>query len=595
MEKRSFKSPLTVYVAYHQQYAEGGEVYDFTYHLLCRNSDRPQDDGLDIPVFLRTGGDGVGIAPINFAESHRTAVILLIDGYMFRDAGWHSYIKGMMKDLPDNVRLYPVALCKYANEFVMSTMGLQSIKLDSYSIMENQDMYAIRLMDDLIRQLRGNDVHIVNRLFISHSKRDDNREGLKYAESLRDNINHDTKLSTFFDQKSIVDAYDFADQIEEAASNSMLVIVNTCTYAQREWCKKEVITAKNNNVPIVCVDLLSGVVDRTFPYMSNIPAISKPDDWKQVVRLLLSTALRQYYVELLLPQLVKEEKRDTTVTMAVAPELFTVCRLNPEIKTVIYSEPPVSKDELQVLLRPDKNRKFITPMQVLADGEFLGGKNIAISVSMPQDATLFGVGAAMFHDVSVELARHILAAGGKLVYGGDLRPDGFTAALGELTYQYASKADNDITHMYMTNYVAAPYCGGISEEDEETFYHNRVRLVKCAAPSADADVAECLSSMRRQMEDDVIARIVMGGKTEGFKGSMPGIIEEATLSVQMEHPLYVLGGFGGAARQIVEDHPEITHNLHNGLSEEENHVLFASANVIEIIALILKGLKKSLK
>ena len=595
MEERSFKSPLTVYVAYHQKYAEGSEVYDFTYHLLCRNSDRPQDDGLDIPVFLRTGGEGVSIAPISFTEAHRTAVIILIDEQMYRDEGWHNYIKRLMVDLPNSARLYPVSLCKFANEFVMSTMGLQSIVLDSYSVMNNQDMYAIRLMDDLIRQLRGGDAHSVNRLFISHSKQDDNKEGLKYAVFLRDKINKDTKLSTFFDQKSIVDAYDFAVQIEEAASNSMLVIVNTSTYAQREWCKKEVITAKNNNVPIVRVDLISGVVDRTFPYMSNIPAISRTDDWKQVVRLLLSTALRQYYVELLLPQLVKEEKRDTTVTMSIAPELFTVCRLKPEIKTVIYPEPPVSKDELQVLLRPDMSRKFITPMQVLAYGEFLGGKDIAISVSMPQDAEEFGVGAALFHDVSVELARHILAAGGKLVYGGDLRADGFTSALGELTYQYASKADNDITHMYMTNYVAAPYCGGIRDEDEVMFYHNRVRLVKCKAPNDGADDAVCLSSMRSLMENNVVARIVMGGKTVGFKGKMPGIIEEAILSVKMEHPLYILGGFGGAARQIVERHPEIIDKIDNGLSVEENQVLFASANVMEIIALILKGLKKSLK
>ena len=586
---------MTVYVAYHQKYSEGSNVYGFLYHLLCRNADRPQDDGLDIPVFLRTGGEGVTIAPINFTEAHQTAVILLIDSQMYCDSDWYYYVKGLMANLPNSARLYPVVLCKFADEFINSTMGLQGIMLDSYSVMDNQDMFAIRVMDDLIRQLRGDGVPSVNRLFISHSKHDDNREGLQYAEYLRDMINKDTKLSTFFDQKSIVDAYDFADQIEEAASNSMLVIVDTCTYAQREWCKKEVITAKNNNVPIVCVDLLSGVVDRTFPYMSNIPAISRPDDWKKVVRLLLSTALRQYYVEQLLPQLVKEEKRDTTVTMSIAPELFTVCRLKPEIKTVIYPEPPVSKDELQVLLRPDKSRKFITPMQVLADGEFLKRRNIAISVSEPQDSAQYGVGTAMFQDVSVELARHILAAGGKLVYGGDLRPDGFTAALGELTYQYASKADSDITHMYMTNYVAAPYCGGISQEDEETFYHNRVRLVRCNEPHESAEVAECLSSMRSQMENDVVARIVMGGKTAGFKGKMPGIIEEAIFSVQNEHPLYVLGGFGGAARQIVENYFEIIHNLHNGLSEEENQVLFNSANVIEIIALILKGLKRSLK
>jgi hypothetical protein len=44
-----------------------------------------------------------------------------------------------------------------------------------------------------------------------------------------------------------------------------------------------------------------------------------------------------------------------------------------------------------------------------------------------------------------------------------------------------------------------------------------------------------------------IARVVLGGKTEGYGGFLPGILEEALITLENRCPLYVLGGFGGAA------------------------------------------------
>lgn len=85
--------------------------------------------------------------------------------------------------------------------------------------------------------------------------------------------------------------------------------------------------------------------------------------------------------------------------------------------------------------------------------------------------------------------------------------------------------------------------------------------------------AVCLSAMRRlatnglsiaiadvatpEIVPPIAARIALGGKTMGYRGFLPGIFEEALLSLESARPLYLLGGFGGAsevlARALLDD------------------------------------------
>ena len=51
--------------------------------------------------------------------------------------------------------------------------------------------------------------------------------------------------------------------------------------------------------------------------------------------------------------------------------------------------------------------------------------------------------------------------------------------------------------------------------------------------------------MRTVMRGDIQARVVLGGRVEGYKGAMPGIAEETCLSLEAGQPIFVLGGFGG--------------------------------------------------
>jgi len=52
--------------------------------------------------------------------------------------------------------------------------------------------------------------------------------------------------------------------------------------------------------------------------------------------------------------------------------------------------------------------------------------------------------------------------------------------------------------------------------------------------------------MREQLLVRTQARIMLGGRTTGYKGKYPGLVEEALLTLQAGKPLYLMGGFGGA-------------------------------------------------
>jgi len=44
---------------------------------------------------------------------------------------------------------------------------------------------------------------------------------------------------------------------------------------------------------------------------------------------------------------------------------------------------------------------------------------------------------------------------------------------------------------------------------------------------------------------------VVGGRTGlGYRGQMPGVLEEALLTFRAKRPLYLVGAFGGCARLI---------------------------------------------
>jgi hypothetical protein len=61
---------------------------------------------------------------------------------------------------------------------------------------------------------------------------------------------------------------------------------------------------------------------------------------------------------------------------------------------------------------------------------------VGVSVSDTTDMAMLGMGPEHLEDATLEIARYLLAMGSRLVYGGDLRPGGFTDLLAELTVRH---------------------------------------------------------------------------------------------------------------------------------------------------------------
>lgn len=639
----NFKTPLAVVVAYDKQFAGGLSVYEDIYHSLCRNANEPLVDGLDIPVYFQTNQENGGIIDVRKGiNADKIVVLLLIDLCMFNGSDWINYIDELVKeDRAGIVKVLPVALCQYAFQIHPELGEQQYIRLQNYDIRDCWQEFLIRFYDDLIRTLRASNEKL--QIFISHTKKDNDQLGVEKANELKAHLRADTKLNSFYDANDILDGYSFGDQIMENVKKSLLVILETETYSDREWCRIEAIVGKENHVPTVVVSLFNGKILRTFPYLGNTPKIRFDGKWDEVICMLLRTALDKYYEE---KYLEKFKQADGKV-IPMMPEFINIGNIDG-VKRILYPEPPLGNEELDVVKRQFPNITFSTPSQLFANSRFLEGKNVAISISESPDSSTLGIGKAMFEDLSVELARHLLISGAHLVYGGDLRPGGFTELFKDLSYQYGIYEKDKSLKNYFTSYLAWPIYIGMTPVVQAEYKSCRVNCQKAEIPDTipvglrDLMVppttvenlycwAESLKSMRQEMESHIDARIILGGRVTGFKGYMPGLYEEAINAAKANHPLYLLGGFGGASARLIQlikgetssdklfeeccshhlyqeflsylDKEKAEMNfkvldvfsnnmsvLKNGLSKEENEQLFVTTNVTEIIALVLKGL-----
>ena len=258
--------------------------------------------------------------------------------------------------------------------------------------------------------------------------------------------------------------------------------------------------------------------------------------------------------------------------------------------------------------------------------------SVGISISESPDLRVLGLSDGHLRDAMAEIALNLLASGWSLAYGGDLRKHGFTQLLAELVGRYRGHPRHAGT-IAVTDYLAWPVHIRMSLEEIAAFsadHEPAATLVFLALDGArlarkqrlrlrsyepqEDEWKKGLTAMRTVMATDIRARIVLGGRVEGYKGAMPGIAEETYLSLETQQPVFVLGGFGGCARDISEtlglakrwagsreDWPGRHYfgkyspdDFHNGLSREENLVLARTPHILEAVKLVSRGLRKVL-
>lgn len=266
---------------------------------------------------------------------------------------------------------------------------------------------------------------------------------------------------------------------------------------------------------------------------------------------------------------------------------------------------------------------------MMAYSEALSARTVGISISDSPDLGALGMAPPHLQDAMAELARHLLALGARVAYGGDLRAGGFTQILFELVSRHRRDADEGDERTCVINYLAWPVhvrqkFDAIEEQCREV--RGLATLFLLDADGATMSFAERqaidqqepsleqwskgLTAMRQRMNNDIQARIIAGGQVAHYKGAMPGLAEEALVAIETRRPLYVMGGFGGCAGDIAAtlgftDQPAKTErsweargafagfsveHLANGLDETDNRTLARTPHVDEAVALVLKGL-----
>lgn len=233
-----------------------------------------------------------------------------------------------------------------------------------------------------------------------------------------------------------------------------------------------------------------------------------------------------------------------------------------------------------------------------------------------------------------------------------MRRDGYTEQL--LQEAQILKERLRTTDIYLKNYIAWPiylndtlevkkwkaWYRGLLEMKEIPIDETIFELVETDKKFLPPDTinnkyiwSKSLTKMRYEMIKNCEARICAGGRKTGYKGRMPGVLEEILIASELGIPLYLLGGFGGVVHDVCEllqhnrcpdslteqwqesnnkgyrellqnydekgeklDYLEIQNKLryielNNGLSTEENEILFNTVFVDEAVQLILKGLQ----
>jgi hypothetical protein len=265
--------------------------------------------------------------------------------------------------------------------------------------------------------------------------------------------------------------------------------------------------------------------------------------------------------------------------------------------------------------------------------EPLSNRVVAISISESPDMASLGLSSEHLTDAMAEVARYLMSMGARLVYGGDLRPDGFTLVLLELVERHRRDADDGDERVSFTNFFPWPVHISLSAEEVKQRAEAARGVAELVFLTSDGNAmsaeerghltprqptddewSDGLTAMRTVVTTKSHTRVVLGGKVEGFKGKMPGVAEEALAALQAGQPLFLLGGFGGCARDIAEDFGLVTtrtqgrrewpsrsafanftaDSLNNGLNAEENRTLATTVHVDEAVTLILRGLLRGL-
>ena len=562
------------------------EIAKIVYKALNRDPFDPCLPGIGIPVFFSSPNAAVRESVPGAAEVQCDLRVALLTSAFVLDEEWQAYL-ALNRDQVHMKRDHSTLIeCGLGHGLLDGPeLGIE-LPPDADPaeiaeiVLEHILLQACRLLTGRARVNQATRGAAPLKLFLSHTKRDE--AGRTIAIRLKSQL-ESIAADRFFDEVSIQPGDDIRGELYANIADAALVAIRTDRFVSSPWCRREVAFAKRNGRPIVVIDALTNAEPRSSPLLANLPTVRlnpdalEADEMRRATNFLGLEVLRFLHASRhlalleengLVPQgtmvLVRPpETHDLSVLIGTAQR-----DVQPATKTVfLYPDPVLGAEEAEDL--EAHGVTLLTPSGRW--GRVLTGLKLGLSVGTVDEPTLRTLGLSGLHvtDAVRVISRQALAAGANLVYGGALELTGpsddsnnLVSALFEMIGIY--NRGGTVEFPPLDNYTAWPFWQGASLDWLAARRH-MLRVRRLTAPAAAGDQADAdlislretawgrcliglsLSTMRREIAVATGARIVLGGAPHGFIGLLPGIVEEALLTLDHRRPLYVIGGFGGAA------------------------------------------------
>lgn len=545
---------------------------------FARDKDNPFSRSLNIPLFFFSSQNSHKIPsdyPKDLAKNN--IFFVFTSEHTLGRKEWKNYIEGLPQ-LP-SVHIVPIAIDSFGYRHGGSLKGLNCIRAKDWPVI-NKDLYSVVALaheiyrfgcKSLVPEDKGIRSSIT--IFLSHSKVDN--IGKHHAEKMKQFIDN-TNMNRFFDANEISPGFQFDQEIEKHIQDSTLLAIESDSYSSRYWCQREILIAKQHNRPVIVVNCLHDFEDRIFPAASNVPCVhissTVPICERDILRILsaaiIETIRYSYSMQCLEAYRNAGWIDDNCELTARPPEIRQALNIKKNSnKKICYPEPPIYSIEAD--WHEELGIQAFTPLLSHSEGECLSKERVGISISdvLDEDFSDQHTHSDNLVRLAQDLARHLLARSATLLYGGDLRPGGFTEFIldeARILNERLRKATPHVeNHLAWPLYVSDPKITSWRAKYDQVMNTVEHEIPSDLASNQDKDRflspntpqnsyvwSRCLTEMREKSVFSSTARICAGGKLSGYKGKMPGVLEEILLALSMNKPLFLLGAFGGLVGEV---------------------------------------------
>lgn len=205
---------------------------------------------------------------------------------------------------------------------------------------------------------------------------------------------------------------------------------------------------------------------------------------------------------------------------------------------------------------------------------------VLLSASVP-DSVRQGPRALTLYDTVTLLVRRILAANGRVIFGGH-------PSIVPLVHRAARETG---ASQAVVLYLLRRFQDRVPPEIYDLQVFDEVHWIGDGSKAEDQELAE----MRDAMIHASRAAVFIGGKTRDFHGAKPGIRDEYERFTRRHAnaPVYLLGLLDGETARMIDDLKQTGRHEPNTLSETDRDLLYRSADVDLIAPVVVADLERT--